>query len=127
MKRLKLLVLPLLLVGAAVIAATASVSWQNATKNTDDTSIPASGPGSIASTRIEWSPCGPGDTFTAKSGEKVVAGTVKTATSDDLPVGRWCLRAIHINTFGVESDPSSVGVKVVAAPKPNPPSNFTVN
>lgn len=117
----------LMLISIAAIAAIATVSWQNATTNTDGSAIPASGPGSIANTRIEWGTCGPGDSFGTKVGDKLVAGTVTTGQSDDLPVGRWCLRAVHINTYGVESDPSAVGVKVVAAPKPNPPRNFTVN
>lgn len=124
--RVPLLVLSCL-VATAALAATLSVRWTNATQNTDNTAIPATGAGSIATTRVEWSQCGPGDTFGTKVGETSVLGTVTQTTTPDLPPGHWCLRAIHVNTFGVESDPSNVAVKDIAAPKPRPPANFSIS
>lgn len=117
----------MLLVSAVAWAAVAHVSWTNATQNTDGSAIPASGPGSLVSTTTEWSSCGPGDTFTTKAGELTVPKSQTAADTPDLAVGRWCLRAYHTNTYGVNSDPSGTGVKVVAAPKPNPPGNFSVD
>lgn len=114
------------LVAAVALAATITATWTNATRNTDDSVIPATGEGSISTTRIEWGTCN-ADNFGTKQGEKIVAGTVTTAVTPDLPPGRWCLRAYHVNTWGVASDPSNVAIKVIEAPKPRPPSNFSVS
>lgn len=116
---------PVFLAAGIALAATITANWQNATQNTDNTAIPATGPGSIANTRIEWGTCN-ADTFGTKQGEKLVAGTVTTTVTPDLPPGRWCLRAFHINTYGVESDASATAIKVIDAPKPKPPGNFSV-
>lgn len=122
--KLKLLGLSLLLGAVAAYAATVNVSWTNATKNTDDSSIPSSGPGSIASTRVEIGTCN-GTAFGTKVGEFTVQGAATTATSPNLQPGTWCARAFHTNTYGSESGPSNVAVKVIAAPTPQPPSGFT--
>lgn len=122
----RLLLVPLLLAAGLALAASVAVTWQNATQNTDNTPIPASGEGSISTTRIEWGTCN-GDAFGVKQGEKTVAGTVQATQVTDLPPGRWCLRAYHVNTWGVASDPSNVAIKVIDAPKPKPPSNFSVS
>lgn len=118
--------LVLTLAAGLALAATITATWQNATQNTDNSAIPATGPGSIANTRIEWGTCN-ADTFGTKAGEKLVTGAVTTTATPDLAPGRWCLRAIHINTFGVESDPSATAIKVIDAPKPRPPGNFSVS
>lgn len=114
------------LLAAVAMAATISASWQNATTNTDSTAIPATGAGSIATTRVEYGTCN-GTDFGQKQGEVVVAGTATSAVTPNLPPGRYCARAIHINTYGVESDPSNVAVKVIEAPKPRPPANFSLS
>lgn len=130
MNRLRLasfyLIAVILFVAAgAAVAAVLTATWQNATTNTDGSAIPATGPGSIASTRFEWGTCGSGGTFGTKLGERVVAGTVTSAPTDDLGPGTYCGRGYHTNTYGVESDPSIVVQKVVPAPKPNPPTNLS--
>jgi predicted phage tail protein len=120
----RLLPLALMLAAGLALAASVTVTWQNATENTDNTPIPATGEGSISTTRIEWGTCN-GSAFAVKQGEKTVAGTVQSSQITDLPPGRWCLRAYHVNTYGVASDPSGVAIKVIDAPKPKPPSNFS--
>lgn len=123
MKRISILLASFL--AFAAFAATITTSWQNATQNTDNSAIPATGAGSIVNTRIEWGTCN-ADNFGTKMGEKLVAGAVTTTDTPELAPGRWCLRAFHINTYGVVSDTSNVAIKVIDAPKPKPPTGFTV-
>lgn len=116
----------LALASAAALAATVNVTWDNARTNVDGSTIPSAGEGAITATRVEWAPCGPGDTFGAKAGEAVVPGNVSSLVTPNLPPGRWCVRGIHVNGYGVESDPSGVAVRVIDAPKPRPPENFSL-
>lgn len=113
----------LLSVGA--FAAVLTVTWTNATQNTDGTAIPATGPGSIANTRVEYGTCN-GTAFGTKVGEVVVAGSATTTPTPNLAPGTYCGRAIHINTYGEESAPSNVATKTINAPVPRPPSNFSL-
>lgn len=112
------------LVAAVAVAATVNVSWINATQNTDNSAIPATGPGSIVSTRITWGTCN-GTDFGTRSGEVVVDGAA-TAAQLELPVGTWCAYAQHSNTYGVESDPSNIAQRTIAPPRPRAPSGFTL-
>ncbi len=116
----------LLLASMAVAAAVVTTSWTNATKNTDDTDIPATGPASLVSTTVEWSACGAGDTFTTRAGAITAPAAQTTAPTPNLAPGRWCFRAFHTNAAGVSSDPTSVLVSDVPAPKPKPPTNFSI-
>lgn len=109
---------------AVAIAATSNVTWVNATQNTDNTLIPATGPGSIASTTIEYGTCN-GTAFGSKLGQIVVTGPLTSASMPSMQPGTWCARALHTNTYNASSDVSNVAVKVVAAPTPNAPSNFS--
>lgn len=110
----------------ATFAAILTVSWTNATQNTDNTAIPASGPGSIASTRIEYGSCAGTNVFGTKAGEVTVTGQGTTASLPNLGPGTYCARAFHTNTYGEESGPSNVASKTIAAPVPKPPSNFSL-
>ena len=102
-------------------AADATVSWQHPTKNTDGSSIPASGAGSIASTRVEYGSCS-GTAFGTKAGEVSVPAPAASTTITDFAAGSTsCFRAYAKNTFGVESGASAVVSKVFPAPTPNPP------
>lgn len=112
-----------LLVSLAAFAAT--VNWTAPTANTDGSAIPATGPGSIASYRIEYGTCN-GTAFGTKAGEIVVNAPALTGNTPPTAPGTWCYRMYAVNTFGVESDPTNVVSKVIAPPKPNPPGNFTV-
>ena len=113
------------LVGAAALAASVTATWQHPTQNTDDSAIPATGAGSIASTRIEWGSCN-GAAFGTAVGEVVVPAPAATTVIPNLGVGTWCARAFSKNTYGAESDASGVVQKVIAAPKPKPPANFSI-
>lgn len=117
--------LTLFFVAPLALTATLTISWTNATTNVDGSTIPASGPGSVT-TRIEYGTCNAGRTAIA-----TVLGTIDAATgasttvTPDLPPGAYCARAWHVNTYGIASDPTAVVARDVAAPKPNPPSNFS--
>jgi len=128
MKRLYTGIIGIVLTGIAAVtlAAVLNVSWQNATTNMDGSTIPATGTGSIQSTRVEWGSCVSG-AFGTLAGSVTVNGTVITTPTPNLAPGTYCFRAVHVNTYGIESDPSTVVQKSVQAPKPNPPSNLTVN
>lgn len=127
MKRIPHLFLAALLCVLAPLAyaAVVGVTWDNATTNVDGSAIPASGQAAISTTVVEYGVCGPGDTFTSAAGQVTAPGSVTAANTPDLPPGRWCLRAKHVNGYGVESDWTGAAVKVVDAPKPNPPQNFS--
>ena len=116
---------PGLLIAGLALAAILTVNWQNATTNTDGSAIPASGPGSLTETRIEYGTCNAARTAIASVlGTITVPGTATTAQSPDLGPGVYCARAQHVNTYGVASDWSNVASREILAPKPNPPSNF---
>jgi hypothetical protein len=124
MKRILLIAL-LSTVSILAIAATARVSWVNPTTNTDGSSIPATGAGSLTDARVEWGTCN-GAAFGTSIGERVLPTPGTPFTTPDLSPGTYCFRVFVGNTYGVASDPSNVASKVVAAPKPNAPTNFTV-
>jgi hypothetical protein len=44
----------------------------------------------------------------------------------NLEPGTYCFRAKHVNTYGEVSDWTPVVTRTFAAPKPNPPSNFSI-
>jgi hypothetical protein len=113
------------LLASVAYAAVLTATWTNATKNIDDTPIPASGPGSIASTRIEIGTCN-GTAFGTKVSEFTVQGVATTGQTPNLQPGTWCARAAHTNTYGVEGVWSNVAQKTIAAPTPGAPTNFSL-
>lgn len=117
----KFIILSLSLISTTVLAANADLTWVYPTTNTDGTTIPASGAGSIASTKVEWGTCS-GTAFGTKSGEAAVPAPTKTYQVTNLGVGTWCFRANVSNTYGATSDWSGVVSKVVPPPTPNPPT-----
>lgn len=116
-----------LALSVAAVAATVGASWTNAVQNTDNSPIAATGPGALATTTVEWSACGPSDTFTTRAGVLTVPATQLAATLADPGTGRWCYRALHTNNGGVSSDPTAVLVKDIPVPKPKPPGGFSLN
>jgi hypothetical protein len=110
----------------AAVAGKVDLEWTNATKNTDGSSIPASGPGSLVHTRVEYGTCN-GNNFGTKQGEIVVAAPGNKVTVNDLVPQMFCFRAFHKNTYGNESASSNVVMKLVPAPTPMPPSTLTVS
>ena len=108
-------------------AADATVSWTYPTKNTDGSSIPASGAGSIASTRVEYGSCS-GTAFGTKAGEVAVQAPSASTTITGFAAGATsCFRAFAKNTFGVESAASGVASKAFPPPTPQPPVIVTVD
>lgn len=105
-------------------AATVTVTWVNPTTNTDDSAIPASGPGALTNARIEYGTCN-GAAFGVKAGE-VTRPQPATSTTLNLQPGTTCVRVFVSNTYGSESSSSNVGTKVVDAPIPRPPQLTTI-
>ena len=102
------------------LAADVAVTWTQPTTNTDGSAIPATGPGSIASNRIEWGTCN-GTAFGTKVGERVVSPVATSATVTGLGPATWCFRAYATNTYAQESAASNAAQRVVNPPVPNPP------
>lgn len=111
-----------LLVFAALpaLAADVTTTWTYPTLNTDGSTIPASGAGSIASSKVEWGSC-VGSTFGTKIGEATVPAPTKTHTVTGLPPATYCVRASVANTYGISSDMTAAVTVTVNPPKPQPP------
>lgn len=105
--------------------ANVTAQWTNPTQNVDGSTIPASGPGSLTSTRLEWGTCS-GTAFGTRIAEQIVAAPATSFTITNLGPGTYCFRAFSRNTFGQESAPSGVVQRVIAPPVPNPPTLTTV-
>ena len=84
-------------------------------------------PADIKQTRIEYGTCSAPGVFGTKAGDVIVNGVASAGSITNLTPGTWCARAYTMNIYNVESDPSNVASKVVAAPKPNAPTNFSLN
>lgn len=107
----------------AAYAGEAQLTWIQPTKNTDGSSIPTSGAGSLVGNRVEWGTCS-GTAFGTKAGEQAFATPTTAYTVPNLAPGTWCFRAYASTTYG-ESGPSAVASKIIAAPMPNPPTGLT--
>lgn len=103
-------------------AATINISVAPPTQNTDNSTIPATGAGSIASYRVQYGTC-VGSAFGTPAGEFTMSGISGTV---DLGPGSYCFRAFARNTFGAESAASNVVARTVAVPTPQPPTIVTV-
>lgn len=125
MKRSTFVFLILALIAPLAVAAILNLSWTNATTNVDGTPIPATGTGSVT-TRIEYGTCN-----AARDAIVTTLGTIDaptgstTAATPNLAPGTYCARAQHLNTYGVASVWTPVASRVIAAPQPNPPTNFS--
>lgn len=118
---MRFLILLLALAAPLGFAADASLTWQHPSRNVDNSLIPATGPGSIAATRVEYGTCN-GTAFGTAEGQQVFTGTVTTGTITGLTAGRsYCFRAFSRNTFGEESAASNVVARAIPAPTPQPP------
>jgi len=84
------------------------------TLNVDDSPIPASGPGALASTRFEVGSCAAGE-FGTVIQAKIVAMPDTVAIFAGLPVQVLCVRAFWKNNLNEESTSSAV-VVLGAAP-----------
>lgn len=102
------------------LAADITTTWTYPTQNTDGSAIPASGAGSIASSRVEWGTCA-GAAFGTKLGEASIPAPTRTHVATGLPPATYCVRVYATNTYGAQSDASSVASVIVNPPKPQPP------
>ena len=140
MKRTHALVLGLVLAVAAgsALADPKTLTWTNATQNTDNTPIAATGPGSLVRTTVEYGTCNAGKTaITTKAGEMFVFAPATTLQVSPVVVQEYCFDAWHSNTYATTFAPSTattvvagnsvrsgVVVATVLPPQPAPPSNL---
>jgi hypothetical protein len=134
MKRLILTLLAVTTFFAAwgsALAATANLTWINATQNTDNSAIPATCPagaapcGRLALTIIEYGTCSAPNVFGTKAGEITVTAPATSATVNMVVVQTYCFRAIHENDYLMRGASSNVTSKVNAPPVPGAPSGLT--
>lgn len=121
--------IPLLLlfgVASVAMAATLSISWQNATEYTDGTPIATTGSERIASTQVEYGPCNAArNAITQATTVSVPYPETSPGVIDGLEPGVWCARARHITAGGTAGLWTSVG-SVVKEPRiPKAPTNFS--
>lgn len=118
---MRLIVALFLLLPLAAHAASVEITWQHPTQNVDGSSIPATGPGSLVSTRVEWGTCS-GSSFGTLQGSQTVTAPATSATISGLSAAAtYCFRAFSRNTFGEESTTSNVVARQIPAPVPRPP------
>ena len=122
-------VIGLLLFFNPLHAADITLAWTNATQNTDETLIPATGPNSLVSTTVFWGACLPDDTPAPPLLEQTIPTTIPgNSESMSLIVttpGRWCFVGVHQNQGGNVSDWSNVVFRIIAN-VPMPPDDVTV-
>ncbi len=105
-----------------VLAAVATVSWSPPVTNTDGSTIPLTGAGSITETRVQYGTCASGGDFGTASGQVIVAMPATSVEINSFTSGQTvCFRAFAKNTFGIESAASNVASKTFDPPKPRPP------
>jgi hypothetical protein len=109
--------------GGRVFAATATITWQNATQRVDGTVIAA---GELTETLVEYGKCVAGNAFPPTAdGTKSVAFPGATVDITGLTYGTWCFRARHKDSTGLFSDYAGPVWKAYVAP-PKPPTILTV-
>lgn len=116
----------LALLSTAAYGADLTANWTNATQNTDGSAIPASGAGSLVSTRVEIGSCS-GVAFGTKSGEQTASMPTTKTVFVNLAPGTYCIRAFHKNTYGMESVASAIASKTIAPPTPSSPTLTTID
>lgn len=112
------------LITVAAFATTMTTTWTNPVQNTDNSAIPATGPGSVASSRIEYGTCA-GAVMGTKIGEYVVQGNATSGSTPDLAPGTYCGHVFTKNTYGNESAASNDAKVTVTSPTPKAPTNFS--
>ena len=108
-----------------VDAATLTPSWTLPTTNTDGSTIPATGPGSLTGTRVQYGSCS-GTAFGVMTAERLVVAPATTTVFDNIDPGTYCVRAYARNTYNMESVASNVASKVIPAPVPGAPVITTI-
>lgn len=114
------LILLLCFMAVPALGANLELTWTYPAKNVDGSDVPASGAGSIVSSKVEWGSCA-GTAFGTKAGEATVPAPTKTYSVPNLAPGTHCARVLVTNTYGVSSDFTAAVSRTVDAPKPLPP------
>ncbi len=122
-------VLCLLFFAGSAQAADVTISWINATTNTDSSDIVLSGPGSLVSTTVKWGACNPDDTPAAPLLEQTVPTTVPGGNESTIitiftPL-RWCFIGVHTNSLGQTSADSNPTFRLIVV-VPAPPQGLAV-
>ena len=115
----------LILAASRVFGGELATSWVNPTKNTDGSSIPATGKGALVGNQVEYGTCS-GAGFGVKSGEMVLDSVSTAYTFTGIEPGTWCVRIYTRNGYGSESGASPVASKVIVPPVPMPPTLVTI-
>jgi len=111
-----------------VLAGVATVSWSPPVTNTDGSTIPSSGAGSITETRVQYGTCTSGGGFGTAQGQVIVSMPATSVEINSFVSGQTvCFRAYAKNTFGIESAASNVASKTFDPPTPRPPLLVVVN
>lgn len=130
-----IIALAAMLAATLALAETKTVTWVNATKNTDQSNIPASGEGRLVRTVVEYGTRTAQGGFGTKQGEIGIAAPATTLQLNLVVVQEYALRAFHCNTYAGTtyvlngtgcSAASNVHLTTVAPPKPEPPTSLTV-
>jgi hypothetical protein len=112
-----------LLIGLAATlpayAADLVVNWTAPTLMVDGSTVPATGPDSLASTRIEYGSC-VGTAFGTLQGQRVVPVPGLATTFTGLAGGTYCVRGYWTTVAGMTSAASNVAVKTLTAGTPTP-------
>ena len=123
MKRLCAAIAAILATLAAVsMASGVTVRWELPTLNVDGSTIPTTGPGSLAATVLEYGICTATGAVPANQTVKRVEGVLTTAELTGLiPGTEYCVRAQSENTYGQLSDYSNTVKKQAPYPVPRAP------
>jgi len=125
---MKKLILLSLMFSSTVLGDTATVTWNHPTTNTNGSTIPASGEGSLVSSRVVYGICTVVGTFNNAPSSLLVLYPTNSVEINSLAAGQWCFGVYSKNTYGSESLISAIVSKTIANTPtiPNPPVILTV-
>jgi hypothetical protein len=111
------------LVPYEAIANQVTLTWTNATENTDGTPIEATGPTALKETVIQWSACDASTPSVQPPAEEVIVPPTATEVVIATGSGYFCFQGKHVNEAGEVSDWSNVAQKEVFS-TPLPPGDL---
>lgn len=125
-----LIALAALLASSIALGASETINVAAPTQNTDGTTIPASGAGSLVSFRVEYGSCTGASPvlFGTKIGQIIVTMPASSGVVSGLNAAtQYCFRAAWTNTVGSESVMSTVVGATTPAAAPVVPNPGTIN
>lgn len=111
------------LVPYEAIANQVTLTWTNATENTDGSLIEETGPTALTETVIQWSACDASTPSVQPPVEEMTVPPTVTEVVIDTGTGYFCFHAKHVNESGMISDWSGVAQKEVFS-TPLPPGDL---